>query len=31
VLYQLATMLPEQRRGYYSDLGRATTETIEPA
>ncbi len=31
VLYQLAAMLPERRRGYYSDLSRATTETIEPA
>jgi 1-acyl-sn-glycerol-3-phosphate acyltransferase len=31
VLYQLAAMLPEHRRGYYSDLSRATTETIEPA
>ena len=29
VLYQLAAMLPEHRRGYYSDLSRATTETIE--
>jgi 1-acyl-sn-glycerol-3-phosphate acyltransferase len=29
VLYQLAAMLPEHRRGYYSDLSRATTETID--
>jgi len=29
VLYQLAAMLPEHRRGYYADLSRATTETIE--
>jgi 1-acyl-sn-glycerol-3-phosphate acyltransferase len=31
VLYQLAAMLPEQRRGYYADLSRATTTTIEVA
>ncbi len=31
VLYQLAAMLPEERRGYYADLSRATTETIELA
>jgi 1-acyl-sn-glycerol-3-phosphate acyltransferase len=31
VLYQLAAMLPEDRRGYYADLSRATAETIEPA
>jgi 1-acyl-sn-glycerol-3-phosphate acyltransferase len=31
VLYQLAAMLPEPRRGYYSDLSRATTDTLEPA
>jgi 1-acyl-sn-glycerol-3-phosphate acyltransferase len=29
-LYQLAALLPENRRGYYADLTRATTETIEP-
>ena len=29
LLYQLAAMLPEHRRGYYADLSRATTETIE--
>jgi len=29
VLYQLAAMLPEQRRGYYADLSRATTQTID--
>jgi 1-acyl-sn-glycerol-3-phosphate acyltransferase len=28
-LYQLAALLPEPRRGYYADLSRATTETIE--
>ena len=28
---ELAARLPEQRRGYYADLSRATTETIEPA
>ena len=28
-MYVLAAMLPEQRRGYYADLSRATTETIE--
>jgi 1-acyl-sn-glycerol-3-phosphate acyltransferase len=28
-VYVLATMLPEHRRGHYSDLSRATTETIE--
>lgn len=28
-LYQLASLLPEPRRGYYADLSRATTETIE--
>ena len=31
VLYQLAAMLPEQRRGYYADLSRATTDTLELA
>ena len=30
-MYQLAAMLPEHRRGYYSDLSKATTETIELA
>jgi 1-acyl-sn-glycerol-3-phosphate acyltransferase len=28
-MYQLAAMLPEQRRGYYADLSKATMETIE--
>ncbi|MGQ0604918.1 MAG: lysophospholipid acyltransferase family protein [Anaerolineales bacterium] len=28
-MYVLARMLPEQRRGYYSDLSKATTTTIE--
>ncbi len=28
-MYQLAGMLPEARRGFYGDLNRATTETIE--
>ena len=28
-LYVLAAMLPEHRRGYYSDLSKATTEMIE--
>lgn len=28
-MYVLARMLPEQRRGYYADLRRATAETIE--
>ena len=28
-MYQLAGMLPEQRRGFYGDLAQATTETIE--
>jgi 1-acyl-sn-glycerol-3-phosphate acyltransferase len=28
-IYILAAMLPEHRRGYYSDLSKATTETIE--
>jgi 1-acyl-sn-glycerol-3-phosphate acyltransferase len=28
-MYRLAAMLPEQRRGHYADLARATTETIE--
>ena len=28
-MYQLAAILPEERRGYYADLERATTETIE--
>lgn len=28
-MYVLAAMLPEHRRGYYSDLSKATTETIE--
>jgi 1-acyl-sn-glycerol-3-phosphate acyltransferase len=28
-MYILAAMLPEHRRGYYSDLSKATTETIE--
>ena len=31
VLDQLAAMLPEQRRGYYADLSRATTDTLELA
>jgi 1-acyl-sn-glycerol-3-phosphate acyltransferase len=31
VLYQLAAMLPEQRRGYYADLSRASTQTIDLA
>jgi hypothetical protein len=30
-LYILASMLPEYRRGYYSDLSLATRHTIEPA
>ncbi len=29
VMYVLARMLPEERRGYYSDLSQATNETIE--
>jgi 1-acyl-sn-glycerol-3-phosphate acyltransferase len=29
VLYQLAAMLPPERRGYYADLSKATTETID--
>jgi len=28
-LYQLSAMLPSQQRGYYSDLAKVTTETIE--
>jgi 1-acyl-sn-glycerol-3-phosphate acyltransferase len=28
-MYQLAALLPEHRRGYYADLSRATTESIE--
>ncbi len=28
-MYILAAMLPEHRRGYYADLGRATQDTIE--
>jgi hypothetical protein len=28
-MYQLAAMLPEHRRGYYADLAKATTETLE--
>jgi len=28
-MYVLAAMLPEERRGYYADLARATTDTIE--
>ena len=28
-MYQLARLLPEQRRGYYEDLTKATTEKIE--
>ncbi len=28
-LYQLSAMLPPQQRGYYSDLDKGTTETIE--
>ncbi len=28
-MYSLAAMLPEHRRGFYSDLSKATTETIE--
>lgn len=28
-MYQLAAMLPERRRGDYSDLSKATTETLE--
>ncbi|MEP7287773.1 MAG: lysophospholipid acyltransferase family protein [Chloroflexota bacterium] len=28
-MYQLAALLPEYRRGFYSDLSQATTETIE--
>ena len=28
-IYVLAAMLPEHRRGYYADLSKATTETIE--
>jgi 1-acyl-sn-glycerol-3-phosphate acyltransferase len=31
VLYRLAAMLPEPRRGYYADLSQASTDTIEPA
>jgi 1-acyl-sn-glycerol-3-phosphate acyltransferase len=29
-MYILATMLPEQRRGYYADLTKATRDTIAP-
>ena len=28
-MYQLAAILPEHRRGHYSDLSQASTETIE--
>src|SRR3990172_9328608 len=28
-MYRLAALLPERRRGYYSDVSKATTETIE--
>jgi 1-acyl-sn-glycerol-3-phosphate acyltransferase len=28
-MYQLSALLPEQRRGHYADLARASTETIE--
>jgi hypothetical protein len=28
-MYILASMLPEIRRGYYSDLSKATQDTIE--
>jgi 1-acyl-sn-glycerol-3-phosphate acyltransferase len=28
-MYQLATLLPENRRGFYSDMSKATTDTIE--
>ena len=28
-MYRIAAMLPEHRRGAYSDLARATTETLE--
>jgi hypothetical protein len=28
-MYQLASILPEHRRGHYADLSQATTETIE--
>ncbi len=28
-MYQLGMLLPEHLRGFYSDLSRATTETIE--
>ena len=28
-MYQLAALLPEYRRGFYSDMSKATTETIE--
>jgi hypothetical protein len=28
-MYTLAKMLPENRRGYYSDLSQASQETIE--
>src|SRR5262249_39721068 len=28
-MYQLAAILPENRRGFYSDLSKLTTETIE--
>jgi hypothetical protein len=28
-MYQLASLLPEHRRGYYSDLSRLTTETLD--
>ena len=31
VMYQLAAMLPEHRRGYYADLSRASTHTIDLA
>ena len=28
-MYRLAALLPERRRGYYSDVSKATTETLE--
>jgi hypothetical protein len=28
-MFQLARLLPENRRGHYADLGKATAETIE--
>ena len=28
-MYVLAAMLPDNRRGYYAELSKATTETIE--